>query len=140
MQIWTSEIWIPEFPDSRFARPPDSRFQISTTYVSGFQVSRFQISRNLESGNIGLANLDIWKPRSCKSGNLESLEASGLQIWNLETSCRAGNQEIQTLETCRRRSLGGGGGIYQRERERERERYIYIYIYIHVYIHIYIYI
>ena len=39
-----------------------------------------------------------------------------MEIWNLETYVlqRAGNQEIQTLETSRRRSSrgGGGGSIY----------------------------
>ena len=70
----------------------------------------------------------MWKPRSCKSGNLESgnlgpanLESgisgnigpANLEIWNLETYVlqRAGNQDIQTLETSRRRSSGGGEQI-----------------------------
>ena len=51
----------------------------------------------------------------------ECVGRANLDIWNLETYVlqKAGNQEIQTLETSRRRSSGGGGG-----------EHIYIYIYI----------
>ena len=117
MQIWKSGIWIPEIPDSRF---PD--LQTLCFRIPGFQIPDFQ-----KSG--------IWKPRPCKSGNLESgnlgpanlesgisgsLGRANLEIWNLETYVlqKAGNQEIQTLETSRRRFWGGGGGAS-----------IYIYIY-----------
>ena len=39
---------------------------------------------------------------------------ANLEIWNLETYVlqKAGNQEIQTLETSRLRSSGGGEHIY----------------------------
>ena len=60
----------------------------------------------------------------------ECVGRANLEIWNLETYVlqKAGNQEIQTLETSRRRSSGGGASIY-----------IYIYIYIHTHTHIHIY-
>ena len=40
----------------------------------------------------------------------ECVGRANLEIWNLETYVlqKAGNQEIQTLETSRRRSSGGG--------------------------------
>ena len=73
----------------------------------------------------------------------ECVGRANLEIWNLETYVlqKAGNQEIQTLETSRRRSSGAGGRAYI---------YIYIYIfiiylciylciYLFVYIYIYIY-
>ena len=52
----------------------------------------------------------------------ECVGRANLEIWNLETYVlqKAGNQEIQTLETSRHRSSGGGVSIYI---------YIYIYIY-----------
>ena len=58
----------------------------------------------------------------------ECVGRANLEIWNLETYVlqKAGNQEIQTLETSRRRSSGGGEHIY-----------IYIYIYIYLFIYIY---
>ena len=52
-----------------------------------------------------------------------------MEIWNLETYVlqRAGNQEIQTLETSRGRSSGRGGG---------RAISIYLSIYLSIYIYI----
>ena len=118
---------LPAIPDSRFPDLQDlcfqiPDFQICRTFVSGFQVSRFQISRNLESGNIGRANLESG---NLGPANLEfgiSGSPANLEIWNLETCVvqRAGNQEIQTLETSRRRSSGGGG------------EHIYIYTHTHM--------
>ena len=63
----------------------------------------------------------------------ECVGRANLEIWNLETYVlqKAGNQEIQTLETSRRRSSGGGGG---------GRAYIYIYICIYGCMYIYIYI
>ena len=134
MQIWKSGVWNLDSRDSRFQISrfaglmfPDSGFpdlQDLCFRIPGFQIPDFQKSgiwkhRSCKSG--------IWKRRSCKSGNLESgnlgptnlefgtsgsLGRANLEIWNLETYVlqRAGNQEIQTLETSRRRSSGGGRG------------------------------
>ena len=109
VRIWNLESGFQRFQISRFAgfmfpgsRFPDLHdlgfqipdFQICTTYVSGFP--SFQISRNLESGNIGRANLEIWKPRSCKSGNRES---GNLDRANLESGVWI--PEIPDFQICR---------------------------------------
>ena len=62
----------------------------------------------------------------------ECVGRANLEIWNLETYVlqKAGNQEIQTLETSRRRSSGGGGV----------STYIHTPISVYVYVYVYIYI
>ena len=61
----------------------------------------------------------------------ECVGRANLEIWNLETYVlqKAGNQEIQTLETSRRRSSGGGEGG-----EHIYTPHICLYIYIYMWL------
>ena len=92
--------YVSRFPASGFpgCRPSAGRRFPDSTFpdLHALQISRFQISINLESGNLDSVdfvnprNSGIWKLKVCKSGNLESLDTWGAQvwksgIWNLES-------------------------------------------------------
>ena len=135
-----SKLTGPKIPDSRFpdlhAQVSGDSISPDLQAVS-FQIPElralskgpgFQIPDSWKSG--------IWKLRACKSGNLESgisgnLRRANLEIWK-PMSCR--KPEIRQSRISKAADIYPGGGR-RAERERERDIYIYIYIYIYTYTH-----